>query len=498
MIKKVYKKFIELWKTPENLNQRAVRGSAVLYVSRFLTKGIAFIRTIIIARLLLPSDIGLVGLGTLAIAVTSTFFQTGFHDAIVQDKDDVEKHLDSAWTVSLFVSLLLAVVLFFVSAPLAGIFFHNHEVVLVTRFLSFMLVIQAFDNIGMILWFRNLQFNLSFFYYTIGYTVQLTITIIAALYLKNYWALVIGALAGKAIFLVLSYVFSSYRPKFDFSLVGAKHLFKYGKWISLAAIVSFFVSQGDYLTIGKVLNATSLAYYQMAFSLGTLPATEIVGVLSGLLFSLYANLQNDTEKLKNVFIRVSRLVFAISIPASVGLLVLSKEIVTFVYGEKWLPMVPILHVIVIYGLIKAFELVTEPLFRGIGKPHISTGVMIAQFVVMFSFIIPLTRMYGPVGTAWAVLFGFFTAQGIFLGQLRKHFSVGIISLLQISLLPIVASLSMALILIATRQIILVDSKSLLVAFIGYGTLLYVACLFILDKIFGSSFSNSLLWIKERL
>jgi O-antigen/teichoic acid export membrane protein len=498
MIKKVYNSFLQLWETPEDLNQRAVRGSAILYISKFITKGVAFFRTIIIAHLLLPQDIGLFGLGTLAIATTSIFFQTGFQEAIVQHQGDVEEHIDSAWTVNIILSLLLALVLFFVSSPLAATFFHDNRVNLLVKILSLMIVIQSLENIGIVLLQKDLKFNLNFFYYTIGYVSQFIITIIAALYWKNYWALVIGTLAGKLIFLILSYIYSPYKPKLDFNLKGARHLFRYGKWVGLTGAILFFVNQGDYLTIGKVLNATSLAYYQLAFSLGTLPATEIVGVLGGLLFSIYANFQNDKEKLKNVFNRVSRLVFAISIPASVGLFVLAREIVIFVYGSRWLPMVPVLNIIILYGLIKSFELITEPLFRGIGKPHISTSVMIAQFAVMFSFIIPFTKIYGPVGTAWAVFLGFLTAQTIFLIQLRKNISIGILSIFQVSTLPIIASISMGLILFFARTLIGINTKMSLISFVLFGILIYGFCLLILDKLFGNRFRESLVWVKERL
>src|SRR6185369_11751474 len=112
-----------------------------------------------------------------------------------------------------------------------------------------------FESIGIILLQKDLKFNVNFFYNTIGYVSQLIATIIAAVYFRNYWALVVGAFIGRIVSLILSYALSSYRPKFDFSLIGAKHLFKYGKWIGITGVILFFVSQGDYLTIGKVLNA---------------------------------------------------------------------------------------------------------------------------------------------------------------------------------------------------------------------------------------------------
>ncbi len=498
MIQKTIQKIIQIWRTPEHLNQKVVRGSLVLYFGKFITKGFAFIRTLIIARLLLPQDIGLFGLGMLTISTTAIFFQTGFYEAIVQEKGDPREHMDSAWTVNIFVAMLLAVFLFFISAPVSAFFFHDPRLLIIVKFLSLMTIIQMLDNIGIVLLQKDLKFNVSFLYNTIGYVSQLGITIIFAFYLRNYWALVLGAVLGKVVFLILSYIYSPYRPKLNFSLKGARYLFRYGRWVGLGAIVLFFVNQGDYLTIGKMLDTASLAYYQVAFSLGTLPATEVVGVLGGLLFSLYANLQGETEKLRNVFYRISRLVFAISIPASVGLLVLSKQIVTFVYGSRWLPMVPILQVIVVYGLIKAFELITEPLFRGIGRPHISTFITAAQFGVMFAFIVPLTRMYGPVGTAFAVLFGFLVAQLCFLVQLKKYISISVSSLIKVTVTPVLASIGMAFLLVFMQRVFPVYTKIETVLYVLGGFVVYSLLLLLIDWVNGRKIYESLQWIKVNL
>lgn len=498
MFKWIYDTFLGIWEPAEGLNQRAVRSSAILYVGKVVTKAVAFVRTIIIARLLFPQDIGLFGLGGLAVSTTGIFFQSGSGSSIVQEPGEVEKYLNSTWTFDLLLNVLLFLVIFFLSSPLAVLFFHNAAVGPIVKALSFMLLIEGFQNAGINLLSRDLKFAALFAYDTISYVLQLVVTIALAFWLRNYWALVYGAIVGKVFYLISSYVFSPYRPKFDFNISGAKHLFKYGRWITLTGIVLFFVNQGDNITIGRVLNANSLAYYQLAFSLGTLPATEIVGVLSGLLFPLYANLQQDFERLRSVFKRVSRMAFAISIPASVGLMVLAKPIVTVVYGVRWLPMVPILQVIVIYGLIKAFELITEPLFRGIGKPHISTATVVAQFMVMFSLIIPFTQWYGPVGTAWAVFCGFITAQVIFFYQLRKNLGLGLGLIWEVSALPIAASLVMGVLLWYLKSIFILGAKSELFALMGIGIVTYGSVLLLLDGFTHRNYFQSLVWIKNNL
>jgi len=498
MIKRLFKKFISIWRTPTQLGQKAVRSGAIVFFEKFIIKGMAFVRTVIIARLLLPGDIGLFGLAALAVSVNGVFFQPGFQQALIQEQGDVRKHMDSAWTANLILNVFLAMLLFFVTAPLSGWFFHNAQVVPLARVLALSMLIIGFNNIGITLIQKELRYNRQFVINIIGYGTQWTLTVVFALLFRNVWALVAGAIVGNLIFVILSYLFSEYRPHFNFDFSSARHLFRFGKWVGIAGILSFFISQGDNLTVGRMLNAQTLAFYLTAYSLGTLPATEIVGVIAGILFPLYANLQDDLARLKRAFVRIARLAFAISIPASFGLASLASESVRFVYGTRWLPMVPILYVILLYGLFKGFELITDPLFRGIGKPHVSTGVMAAQAAVMFVLIVPFIRWWGPVGAGIAVLAGFLVAQAIYIHQLRRTIPIGMKTLVEIAGLPMIAAAVMAGLILFAKIAVPVNTKLLLGAYIVSGVIVYALVLFVLDAIGGSHMRRTVLWVRQNI
>ena len=397
--KKIIKKFFGLWTDSSVLSQQVTRGGFLIIFVRVLIKFIYFIRTLILARLLFPGDFGLFALATLTMSLVETFSQTGFNNALIQIKGDIQRYLQIAWTINFFRNLFLAFVLFFVASPLAVIFFHNPQVVILSQVLSIVLFLMAFENIGIVLLQKNLEFHKKFFYDILVVLFEVLLTIIAAFVLKNVWALIIGVITGRLIAVVLSYVFCPFKPRFLFEWKKVKILFAYGKWISLIGIITFLVTKADSILIGYLLPLDNLGFYQLAMGLGILPATEIVRSLGALLFPFFAKISSDRLFLREMFIKVARIIFAFSIPASLGLGILSYQIILNFYGAKWLPMTQILYVIVILGLVKAFELIANPLFLGIGKPKVASTSLILQALIMLPLMWFLTLKFSAFGDA---------------------------------------------------------------------------------------------------
>jgi O-antigen/teichoic acid export membrane protein len=493
----IRRKFFSAWRSSDKTGQQVARGSFLIFTERFFIKILYFARTVILARLLFPNDFGLFGMATLAMNILGAFTNPSFSSAIVQKKDVSKEELDSAWTIYFIRGLVLAAVLY-LSAPLAGIFFHNSAVVPFVKILALMYLIMGFESFGATLLQKEMRFNRVFIYDMSGVIVEVVVTIIAAFILRNAWALLLGAVANRIVSTVMSYAIHSSRPRLNFNLGNVKRLFEFGKWLSVGGILSFFVSQGDNLMVGKLLDATALGFYQLAFALGTLPAVEIARSLGNILFPLYSKIQKDRQLLSAFFIKISRLVFALIIPASFGLAVLAKETVGFVYGSRWLPMVPILYIVLALALLKVIDYLINPLFVGIGRPKTTTLVSVFQAIVMFSLIVPLTHKYGMVGTGLAVLISLLFAEIIFLLKLRKEINLNFWVLAKITALPAAGSLVMVAMLQLFKKIIFPDTIVIFISYIAAGIIIYFGALFVLDMVFGRRFYESIIWIKKNI
>ena len=484
-----------IWRTSGATGQQVVRGSALIFVERFIVKIVYFARTVILARLLFPADFGLFGMATLAMNIPGVFTNPAFSSAIVQKKEVAEGELDSVWTIYLIRSFVLALILFF-GAPLAGIFFHNPAVVPLAKALSLMYLIMGFESLGATLLQKEMKFNKVFIYDVSGVVVEVAVTIVSAFVLRNAWALLLGAIAGRLVFTTVSYLVHPWRPRLNFHFADAGPLFRFGKWLGLGGILFFFASQGDNLMIGRLLDASALGFYSIAFSLGTLPAVEIARALGNVLFPLYSKLQEDLGRLKSAFFRTASMVFSLTIPAAAGLFVLAREIIAIVYGARWLPMAPVLYVIIFLGLAKSLDFLLNPLLLGTGRARTSTYIQTIQAVVMFVLIIPLARSFGIVGVAISVLAGELVSQLNLLYILRKQIGSVVRELVKVTALPIAASAIMMATIFLLKKILPADNALILALFVFSGAGIYFISLFALDRLFGRKFYRALVWIKQ--
>ena len=397
-IKKTIK---NLSKPGENLSQCAVRGGFWVFSLRLIQQSFNLARLIILARILAPHDFGLLGIALLTMATLETFSQTGFQQALIQKKKDIKSYLDSAWTVSIIRGIILFLILYLI-APYAAIFFEVPEAKLIIQVIGLSILLKAFTNIGVIYFQKELEFNKQFIYQLSGTLVDFIVAVSAALMLQNVWALVYGVLAGNLVRFIMSYLVHPYRPHLSLDMEKIKELFGFGKWIMGSSILIFLITQGDDIFVGKLLGVTALGFYQMAYKISNLPATEITHVISQVTFPAYSKLQDNIQKLREAYLKTLQLTAFLSFPIAGLIFVLAPDFTTIFLGEKWMPMVPAMQVLVIAGLLRSIMATTGPIFNSVGKPKIGTKWQIIRLFVLVSLIYIFTIKLGILGTSIAV------------------------------------------------------------------------------------------------
>ncbi|MDR9768945.1 MOP flippase family protein [Acetomicrobium sp.] len=477
------------FKTPsQGLYQRTVRSGVWALAMRVFERGLGIVKLIILARMLAPNDFGLMGIALLAMACLETFSQTGFQQALIQKKEMTEEYLDVAWTFMLIRNIVLFILLF-IAAPYIASFFAAPRVTSIVRVIGASLLlggiggIGGFANIGVLCFQRELEFNKQFFYRLTGALADFIISIGAAVVLKSVWALVIGLLTGNIVKLFVGYMVHPYRPRLNFDLNKARELFGFGKWILASSILVFLVTQGDDIFVGKLLGATILGFYQIAYKLSNAPATEITHVISQVAFPAYSKLQDNTESLGNAYLKTLQLVAFVSIPLAGGIFVLAPDFVHIFLGEKWVSIVSVMQILALAGLVRSIQATTGPLFQAIGKPKIDTQWQVIRLLVLAISVYPLTVLWGVLGTAIAVLVSIFTT---FLGcsmMVIKVTGCDIKSYNKAVACPLVAGIIMVFFIVALKNIL---SSSVIYTFFFFviiGGFVYLAVIYILSKLF---------------
>lgn len=465
----------------KNLSQRAVIGGIWVFLLQVVQQLFNLARLMILARILSPQDFGLMGIALLSMTTLEAFSQTGFQQALIQKKNDIHSYLDSAWTFLILRGIILFSILYFI-APYSAIFFDTPDAKLIIQVIGLSVIIQAFTNIGVIHFQKELEFNKQFIYQLSGTLTDFVVAIIAVLLFGNVWALVFGLLAGKAAMLIASYLISPYRPHLSFDIDKIKELFGYGKWILGTSVLVFLVTQGDDILVGKLLSVTALGYYQMAYLISNLPATQITHVISQVTFPTYSKIQTNLPKLREAYLNVLQFTAFISVPISYLIFVLAPDFTLIFLGEKWIPMVSTIKILVFAGLIRSIQATTGPIFYALGKTKIDTKVQTIRFLVIAIFIYPFIIRWGLIGASLTVLISILSACITSILMLIKTIGLSAKEILDAIIYPLICGIISIPILMYLISLIYVE----IVEFIGFsliGILLYVILVIIIGTFF---------------
>jgi len=464
----------------EGLHQRTIRSGAWVFAIRIASQGFSFVRLIIIARILAPDDFGLFGIAMLAMATLSTFTATGFSSALIQKKGRIEDYLNTAWTVTILRGAAIFTILFF-AAPYVATFFNAPETTNILRVIGISTLLGGFANIGVVYFEKELEYNKQFFYELSSMVADFVVVVSTALILRSVWALVFGLLASSIVKVIVSYRIHPYRPRFSLDLGKAKELFAFGKWILGSAVVVFLFSQGDDGFVGKLLGVASLGLYRMAYQISNTPTSEVASVFSRVTFPVYSKLQDNLPGLRQAYLKVLQLNAFLSIPLAAGIFMLAPEFTQIVLTAKWLPVVPALQVLVLFGVLRSISATTSAVFRGVGKPQIVTRWDAIRLGVLVAVIYPLTIQWGIMGTSIAVVLAQLVATVGFSYMVIKITECGVKDFSRLIGLPLISTAIMVLLLWGLKATFLTVSIGQFILLILAGIATYFGATYLLDR-----------------
>ncbi|MFW6194335.1 MAG: lipopolysaccharide biosynthesis protein [Halobacteriota archaeon] len=386
----------------EDFNQRVVSSGFWVFALRITERSFNLLRLLILARILAPHDFGLLGIALLTMAALERFSEPGFGQALIQKKDDIESYLNTAWTFKILRSVILFIIIYLIS-PYVAFFFETSEAEPIIQAIGLCILFSGFNNIGTIYFRKELEFNREFAFRFSRTIVDFVVAVSAAIILQSVWALVYGKVASTLVACIVSYLIHPYRPRLSFDLPKARELFTFGKWVMGSTILIFLLTQGDDIFVGKLLGAAALGFYQLAYRISNMPATEITKVISQVTFPAYSKLQDNVKKLRKSYLMVLQFTTFLSIPLAGMILVLASDFTRLFLGEKWMPMVPAMQVLAIFGLLRSIGATTGPVFMAVGKPELVTKITFIRLFLMLALIYPLTITWGIVGASIAVV-----------------------------------------------------------------------------------------------
>jgi lipopolysaccharide exporter len=213
---------------PQDLGRRMTTGAAWMIGLRFAVRSIGLVSMIVLARLLVPADFGLVAIATALSGAIAAMSEFGFQVALIQNQAADRRHYDTAWTLGIGRGLVVSGALAIAAQPLAAMF-SDPRLAPILLVLAVGVVVTSLENIGVVEFRKELQFQREFAYRALSKVASFALTVPLAIILRNYWALVIGMLIGQLASVALSYIMCGYRP--SFSLAVWRELMRFSKWL---------------------------------------------------------------------------------------------------------------------------------------------------------------------------------------------------------------------------------------------------------------------------
>ncbi|MGQ9750711.1 lipopolysaccharide biosynthesis protein [Desulfosoma sp.] len=365
-----------------------------------LMRAFSFIGTLILARILSPSDYGVVGI---ALAVT-TFVEMlgdfGFSIYLVQ-KNPLEKtDLDTVWTCQVCVGVLQAVALGG-SASLVASFYRLEALFPVLLWLSASSFILGLKNVGVVLFQKEMQFIKEFHLRVTPKMIGVVLAIFTAYFLGNYWAIIVGVIAQRACEVVLSYVVTRFRPRFCLDKI--RDVMKFSLWVYINTSLVFIANRSGELLLGKFNGSVSAGIYSLSYSVATLITSELAEPIGRVSLPAYSKMRRDLGSLSEGYLHLLSGICFIALPLSMGIAITAPVSVPLLLGRQWVEAVLPLQILSMAAFFRILQSNWPSIFLASGRPQPVTWLLSMKVLVFLPSFSLFARHWGTVGGCMAVL-----------------------------------------------------------------------------------------------
>ncbi len=428
------------------IGRSMAKGSAWMIAARLAVRGIGLISMMVLARLLLPEDFGLVALATLLVALLEVMSEFSFDVVLIQNREATRSHYDTAWTLSIMRGAVIAVLLLALAGP-SAVFFEEPRIESIVSCLALIAVIGGFENIGIVDFRKNLQFNKDMAFMVGAKLGSFVVTLLFAILWRDYWALVAGIIAGTILRVVLSYAMQEYRPRL--SLAEWRSIMGVSKWLLVNNLLRFAFLRSDRLVVGKLVGAQALGLYSIAFEISNLATSEILAPVRRALFPGYAKLAAEPAALRENYIATLSLIMAMAAPVAVGILLVADPLVRTLLGDKWVDAIPLIQVLSLYGLVASFTANSGPVYLALGRPKVLTLLLTVGLAVALPLLLWGASTAGAYGAAWALTAGITARSVVDFGMILRILRLDVAELVAATWRSALATLGMVIVVYST-------------------------------------------------
>lgn len=398
----------------------ALKGFTWMSLLRFATRGIAFVRLAILARILSPAQFGTFGIATLVLSFLEVLTETGINVFLIQKKDKSNEFINAAWVISIVRGALIAVLIVVLSPLIVG-FFNSPDSLPVILLIALVPLIRGFINPSIINIQKDIQFQKEFYLRSTLLVVDASVAIIVAFITKSAISMAAGLIVSAFVEVALSFILFHPRPKLIFEKEKIIQIFSRGWNVTLTGIFVYLSENLDNIAVGRMLGTASLGIYQNAYKISTLTISEINEVVNRVTFPVYSKFSEDRKRLKNAFVKVFVSSSLAAIVLGMIVFIFAELIVRIVLGPDWMSAVPVVRVLALYGILRTAFSNFSAVFLSVEKQKYIATTTFARLAVLMILIVPFINSYGMMGAGYAMLISIFAEIPVILYLYFKFF-----------------------------------------------------------------------------
>lgn len=391
-------------KDNSSLKSKAAKGMAWSAIGTFSTQGISFVIGIILARILMPSDYGLIGMLAIFFAVSQVLVESGFSNALIQKIDRTETDYSTIFYFNLLVSFVIYLILFFL-APLIAQFYNAPELTLLTRVLSLNIPIGSLAIVQQARMKIMLDFKTPALITILSVAISGTLGVVLAYSGFGVWALVVQSLSSAIVKSLLLFIFNKWLPQFYFSISTLKQLFGFSSKLLVAGLVATMVGNLYSILIGKLFSPKDVGFYTRARQFPELLSGTITSILQGVTFPILTSLQNDKERMILVYGRLMRITVFFVMPILTLFALIAEPFIRLLLTEKWIAVVPLIQWLCFARMITPISALNMNILNAIGRSDLYLKVDLSKLPLVLATM----AITVPHGINVVVIGNFFTS-----------------------------------------------------------------------------------------
>jgi teichuronic acid exporter len=365
----------------DNLQNKTVNAFSWSFADAILTRGAQFIVGIILARLLLPEEVGLIGMLAIFIAVAWLFLDSGFGAGLIQKQDASQTDICSIFYFSVLIGIL-ATGLVCLVAPWVADFYGHPILTPLLRLLSLIILISSFGLIQSTLLTKNLNFKTQTTANLIASTLSGITGVTMAVLGYGVWSLAIQQVSHVFFATICLWFLSPWRPALLFSFRSLRELFPFGSRLLVSSVLDRIFDNIYLVVIGKLFSASDLGLFTRAKSLEDISSRTLPEVVGRVTFPVFSSIKSDPAKMKRGFRKALTVMALVNFPILIGLAVMARPLVLVLLTEKWVGCVPYLQLLCVGGLVYSLDFMNLNLIKALGRSDLVLRLEIVKKVLI--------------------------------------------------------------------------------------------------------------------